>query len=148
MVVRLNGGRNRLGLDGPGSLLEVQRNMSLIDIAIAQIEHLNETYDADIPLVIMNSFETDKRTIEWVESKPGRRKVRILMFTQRRTPALYSNTLEPVPNQFHTAGHGDVFESLYNQRKPSRVLRMCFACASHVLRMCFACASHVCFACG
>ena len=60
VVVKLNGGLGTsMGCKGPKSIIQVRSDLSFLDLTVQQIEHLNKTYDADVPLILMNSFNTD-----------------------------------------------------------------------------------------
>ncbi|KAJ5144672.1 UTP--glucose-1-phosphate uridylyltransferase [Penicillium atrosanguineum] len=84
-VVKLNGGLGTsMGCVGPKSVIEVREGMSFLDLSVRQIEHLNRSFNVNVPFVLMNSFNTDQDT-QSIIKKTG-------------TPP----------------GHGDVFESLYN----------------------------------
>lgn len=41
---------------------QVRNDLTFLDMTVQQIEHLNKTYNADVPLVLMNSFNTDEDT--------------------------------------------------------------------------------------
>ena len=63
VVIKLNGGLGTsMGCRGPKSIIPVRNDLSFLDLTVQQIEHLNRTYDADVPLVLMNSFNTDEDT--------------------------------------------------------------------------------------
>ncbi|KAG8014521.1 UTP--glucose-1-phosphate uridylyltransferase, partial [Nibea albiflora] len=62
-VVKLNGGLGTsMGCKGPKSLISVRNENTFLDLTVQQIEHLNKTFSADVPLVLMNSFNTDEDT--------------------------------------------------------------------------------------
>ena len=63
VVVKLNGGLGTsMGCKGPKSVIVVRNDLTFLDLTVQQIEYLNKTYDADVPLVLMNSFNTDEET--------------------------------------------------------------------------------------
>ncbi|KRX99066.1 UTP--glucose-1-phosphate uridylyltransferase [Trichinella pseudospiralis] len=63
VIVKLNGGLGTsMGCKGPKSLIPVRHDLTFLDLTMQQIEHLNLTHDVDIPLVLMNSFNTDQDT--------------------------------------------------------------------------------------
>ena len=65
IVVKLNGGLGTsMGCSGPKSVIPVRNDLTFLDLTVQQIEYLNKTYDADVPLVLMNSFNTDEETMK------------------------------------------------------------------------------------
>jgi len=63
VVIKLNGGLGTsMGCHGPKSVIPVRSDLTFLDLTVQQIEHLNKTYDANVPLVLMNSFNTDEDT--------------------------------------------------------------------------------------
>merc|ERR1712054_499258 len=120
-VVKLNGGLGTsMGCVGPKSVIEVRDGMSFLDLSVRQIEHLNRTYDVNVPFILMNSFNTNDDTAAIIKKYEGHN-IDILTFNQSRYPRIYKGSLLPVPksndssiNEWYPPGHGDVFESLYN----------------------------------
>jgi len=120
-VLKLNGGLGTsMGCVGPKSVIEVRDGMTFLDMTVRQVEHLNRTYGANVPIVLMNSFNTDEDTAAIIKKYEGHG-VDILTFNQSRYPRIYKDSLLPVPKSFdsplegwYPPGHGDVFESLYN----------------------------------
>ncbi|KAL6950845.1 UTP-glucose-1-phosphate uridylyltransferase [Hanseniaspora vineae] len=120
-VLKLNGGLGTsMGCVGPKSVIEVRDGNSFLDLSVRQIEHLNRKYDSDVPLLLMNSFNTDKDTQHLIKKYSGNR-IRIRSFNQSRFPRVFKDSLLPVPQDFDDAldswyppGHGDLFESLYH----------------------------------
>ncbi|KAG7695495.1 hypothetical protein KL930_003492 [Ogataea haglerorum] len=118
-VLKLNGGLGTsMGCVGPKSVIEVRDGQSFLDLSVRQIEHLNTTYDADVPLLLMNSFNTNDDTQIIVRKYQGHR-IRIRTFNQSRYPRVFKDSLLPVPQSFdddldawYPPGHGDMFESL------------------------------------
>ena len=65
VVIKLNGGLGTsMGCSGPKSVIPVRNDLTFLDLTVQQIEYLNKTYDADVPLVLMNSFNTDEETMK------------------------------------------------------------------------------------
>ncbi|XP_019720072.1 UTP--glucose-1-phosphate uridylyltransferase-like isoform X2 [Hippocampus comes] len=84
-VVKLNGGLGTsMGCKGPKSLISVRNENTFLDLTVKQIEHLNKTYDADVPLVLMNSFNTDQETRKILQ-KYKHHRLRIHTFNQSRS---------------------------------------------------------------
>jgi len=120
-VLKLNGGLGTsMGCVGPKSVIEVRDGMSFLDMSVRQVEHLNRTYGSNVPIILMNSFNTDEDTAAIIKKYEGHN-VDVLTFNQSRYPRIFKDSLLPVPKSFDSAlqdwyppGHGDVFESLYN----------------------------------
>ncbi|KAJ5698147.1 UTP--glucose-1-phosphate uridylyltransferase [Penicillium macrosclerotiorum] len=120
-VVKLNGGLGTsMGCVGPKSVIEVREGMSFLDLSVRQIEHLNRTFNVNVPFVLMNSFNTDQDTQSIIKKYEGHN-VDIITFNQSRYPRIIKDSLLPAPKSFdaplqdwYPPGHGDVFESLYN----------------------------------
>ncbi|ODV93274.1 hypothetical protein PACTADRAFT_51886 [Pachysolen tannophilus NRRL Y-2460] len=118
-VLKLNGGLGTsMGCVGPKSVIEVRDGQSFLDLAVRQIEYLNRTYDADVPLLLMNSFNTDNDTAKVIKKYSGHR-IRVRTFNQSRFPRIFKDSLLPVPQNYNDSldswyppGHGDLFESL------------------------------------
>ncbi|OQE05632.1 hypothetical protein PENVUL_c023G05261 [Penicillium vulpinum] len=120
-VVKLNGGLGTsMGCVGPKSVIEVREGMSFLDLSVRQIEHLNRSFNVNVPFVLMNSFNTDQDTQSIIKKYEGHN-VDIITFNQSRYPRIIKDSLLPAPKSFdsplqdwYPPGHGDVFESLYN----------------------------------
>ena len=93
MVVKLNGGLGTtMGCEGPKSIIKVRDELTFLDITVQQIEYLNKKYDTNVPLVLMNSFNTDKDTKNMIKRYSGQR-VEILTFNQSCFPRINKETL-------------------------------------------------------
>jgi len=121
VVLKLNGGLGTtMGCVGPKSAIEVHSRSSFLDLTVQQIEHLNKTHNSNVPLVLMNSFNTHAMT-QKILRKYQNHKIQIETFNQSRYPRIYKETLLPLPNDidgslndWYPPGHGDVFPSLVN----------------------------------
>ncbi|GAB6025043.1 UTP--glucose-1-phosphate uridylyltransferase [Chamberlinius hualienensis] len=122
VVVKLNGGLGTsMGCKGPKSVIPVRNDLTFLDLTVQQIENLNKTYGANVPLVLMNSFNTDDDTQKIVRKYNGFQ-VKIYTFNQSRYPRINRESLMPIPNSVTTndleawypPGHGDFYESIYN----------------------------------
>ncbi|XP_033985613.1 UTP--glucose-1-phosphate uridylyltransferase-like isoform X1 [Trematomus bernacchii] len=123
-VVKLNGGLGTsMGCTGPKSLISVRNENTFLDLTVQQIEHLNKTFNADVPLVLMNSFNTDEDTKKILQ-KYKHHRVNIHTFNQSRYPRINKESLLPIAKNMSTGGqngeawyppgHGDVYASFSN----------------------------------
>ncbi|XP_056264380.1 UTP--glucose-1-phosphate uridylyltransferase-like isoform X2 [Pseudoliparis swirei] len=123
-VVKLNGGLGTsMGCKGPKSLISVRSESTFLDLTVQQIEHLNKTFNADVPLVLMNSFNTDDDTKKILQ-KYKHHRVKIHTFNQSRYPRIHKESLLPIARSmalggeageaWYPPGHGDVYASLAN----------------------------------
>jgi len=120
-VIKLNGGLGTsMGLTKAKSLIRVKDEYSFLEIIRRQIEALRAKHGVKLPLLFMNSFNTQDDTL----AEPGIREINQDVpgdippdFVQNMIPRLDQKTLLPVgdgndPNDWTPPGHGDVFLSL------------------------------------
>jgi UTP--glucose-1-phosphate uridylyltransferase len=117
-VLKLNGGLGTsMGCVGPKSAITVRDDLTFLDLTVRQIGALNKKYGVDVPLVLMNSFNTHADT-EVILRKYHGVNVRIEKFNQSRFPRVVKETLAPLPKNFacdddwYPPGHGDLYTSL------------------------------------
>uniref|UniRef100_A0A4W3GJK1 UTP--glucose-1-phosphate uridylyltransferase n=1 Tax=Callorhinchus milii TaxID=7868 RepID=A0A4W3GJK1_CALMI len=111
VVVKLNGGLGTsMGCKGPKSLIGVRNENTFLDLTVLQIEHLNKTYDTDVPLVLMNSFNTAEDTKKILQ-KYSNCRVKIHIFNQSRYPRINKESLLPVAT--NASGTGENAEAWY-----------------------------------
>lgn len=131
IVMKLNGGLGTtMGCKGPKSTIVVKEDLSFLQISMEQIKHLQEEYKVKIPLVLMNSFNTDKDTKELLKKSEAIAKkssdpfahVDVFSFNQNQFPRLRiekDGSLSVFPDdfsdqeKFYPPGHGDVYQSFY-----------------------------------
>lgn len=85
-------------------------------------QELNRTHGTNVPLVLMNSFNTHKTTqgiLRKYQRENGSAQIEI--FNQSRYPRIDKETLMPLPTdvngspeEWYPPGHGDVFPALVN----------------------------------
>ncbi|KAI6191976.1 UTP--glucose-1-phosphate uridylyltransferase [Aphelenchoides bicaudatus] len=97
VVVKLNGGLGTsMGCKGPKSVISVRNDLTFLDLTLQQIQFLNRAYNVNVPLVLMNSFNTDEDTKKLLK-KYTNVNVMVHSFCQSRYPR-----------------HGNFYESFYN----------------------------------
>ncbi|KAK9074865.1 hypothetical protein SSX86_003184 [Deinandra increscens subsp. villosa] len=129
VVLKLNGGLGTtMGCTGPKSVIEVRNGLTFLDLIVVQIESLNKKYGCNVPLLLMNSFNTHEDTQKIVEKYSGSN-IQIHTFNQSQYPRLVVDDFLPLPSKGETGkdgwyppGHGDVFPSLMNSGKLEALL--------------------------
>lgn len=112
-VLKLNGGLGTsMGCVGPKSAIEVKDTGNFLDLCVKQIDTLESTYNTEIPFILMNSFNTEKKT-----NRMLRRYKKIRTFSQSVFPRISANSLLPIDPSYgkdsmYPPGHGDIFNSL------------------------------------
>jgi UTP--glucose-1-phosphate uridylyltransferase len=122
VVVKLNGGLGTsMGCKGPKSIIPVRHDLTFLDLTMQQIEHLNRKYNVDVPLVLMNSFNTDEDTKK-ILHKYKNVKVSVHTFNQSRYPRINKETYMPIAQtlqgkdleSWYPPGHGNFYEAFQN----------------------------------
>ncbi|KAK9285431.1 hypothetical protein L1049_024624 [Liquidambar formosana] len=129
VVLKLNGGLGTtMGCTGPKSVIEVRNGLTFLDLIVIQIETLNLKYGCNVPLLLMNSFNTHDDTQKIVE-KYSNSNIEIHTFNQSQYPRVVVDDFMPLPCKGQTGkdgwyppGHGDVFPSLMNSGKLDALL--------------------------
>uniref|UniRef100_A0AAF5PKD3 UTP--glucose-1-phosphate uridylyltransferase n=3 Tax=Wuchereria bancrofti TaxID=6293 RepID=A0AAF5PKD3_WUCBA len=92
-VIKLNGGLGTtMGCDGPKSLIEVRKGLTFLDFAIGHVQHFNKRNNSSVPLVLMNSFNTEKAICEYLAD----RKVNLKTFLQSKCPRIFVENSMPL----------------------------------------------------
>ncbi|CAJ0569899.1 unnamed protein product, partial [Mesorhabditis spiculigera] len=122
VVIKLNGGLGTsMGCKGPKSVIAVRNDLTFLDLTMQQIQQLNRTYNVDVPLVLMNSFNTDDDTQKLLK-KYANVKVSVVSFCQSRYPRINKETLMPIGKDmssndleaWYPPGHGNFYEAFAN----------------------------------
>lgn len=122
VMLKLNGGLGTgMGLSQAKSLLEVRDGKRFLDVILMQVKALRLRYGVQLPLVLMNSFSTDKDTLDVIQADAdfmeGQGSLPV-SFLQHKVPKLLEETLLPVawpdnPEQeWCPPGHGDLYTAL------------------------------------
>jgi UTP--glucose-1-phosphate uridylyltransferase len=114
VVVKLNGGLGTsMGLRRPKSLIEARDGRTFLELILAQAQALRETWDVELPLILLDSFNTREATAEAIAGHDGATSV-----MQHRIPRLRADDHFPVERPQDPAaewcppGHGDVYLAL------------------------------------
>ncbi|GMR32725.1 hypothetical protein PMAYCL1PPCAC_02920, partial [Pristionchus mayeri] len=108
-VIRLNGGLGTtMGCTGPKSFVEVKNGLTFLETALRQHEEFNRRWDAQVPILLMNSFFTHEATKNVVGSRAD-------CFVQSKCPRLDATTLLPIEEgdeSWNPPGHGNIYVAL------------------------------------
>lgn len=122
VVVKLNGGLGTsMGCTGPKSIIPVRNDLTFLDLTVQQIQYLNKTYNAEVPLVLMNSFNTDEETQKVLRKYKGFN-IKIYTFMQSRYPRINRESFLPIATSlddsdfdaWYPPGHGDFYDAFNN----------------------------------
>ncbi|MAR69294.1 MAG: hypothetical protein CMH74_02110, partial [Nitrospina sp.] len=115
VIGKLNGGLGTsMGCAGPKALLKVRGENTFLDLIFRQVKELNAKWSSNIPLLLMNSFYTDKETTEFIHNCD----LSITSFKQNMFPRLHAETLLPLDPEewgelsWYPPGHGDFYSCL------------------------------------
>jgi len=120
VVIKLNGGLGTsMGLSRAKSLLQAKDGLSFLDIIVRQALVYRRKHGARLPVVFMNSFNTETHTLEALRAYGDLPVAGIpLTFLQHRFPKVCQAGLTPAswpadPNlEWNPPGHGDIYTAL------------------------------------
>lgn len=120
VVIKLNGGLGTsMGLSRTKSLLEVRNGLSFLDIISRQILSCRHKQGVRLPVIFMNSFNTETDTLEALASYDDLPVEGIpLSFLQHKFPKVFQDGLVPAtwPTdadlEWNPPGHGDIYTAL------------------------------------
>ena len=126
-VCKLNGGLGTtMGCRGAKSTIVVREKKTFLDLTVDQVSELNKKYQADIPLLLMNSFRTHSETERLIGKYRG--SPEILTFCQNKFPRLLEEDsgfldLDKFGSEvWYPPGHGDLYSCLADQGYLERLL--------------------------
>jgi len=119
-IIKLNGGLGTsMVLSGAKSLLEIEGTLTFLDIIVRQVLSLRERLGIGLPLLFMNSFNTEVETLDALSSYPGLSVENIpLTFLQHKFPKVLQDGLKPATwpadpaLEWNPPGHGDLYAAL------------------------------------
>ncbi|MCP5099658.1 MAG: UTP--glucose-1-phosphate uridylyltransferase [Chloroflexi bacterium] len=123
-VIKLNGGLGTsMGLQQAKSLLPIKQNMSFLDVIA------NQVMNASIPLLLMNSFNTEQDSLAALANYENLAKGNLpLSFVQHKEPKIQQSNLMPVswPQnrelEWCPPGHGDIYTALVTSNVLDKLL--------------------------
>ncbi len=138
VVIKLNGGLGTsMGLDDAKTLLGVRDGKTFLDFIVAQVRHVRETYGVRLPLLLMDSFRTQRSTLAYLRRYPDLAVDGLpLDFLQNAEPKVRVDDLMPVswpanPElEWCPPGHGDLYTALWGSGLLRRLLDAGFRYAS------------------
>jgi UTP--glucose-1-phosphate uridylyltransferase len=115
-MLKLNGGLGTsMGLERAKSLLVARDGLSFLDVIARQNQALRARYGCEVPLLFLNSFNTDDDTRAALERYPDLRGELPLTVMQNKVPKVLRETLAPAewsaePDlEWCPPGHGEVY---------------------------------------
>ena len=129
-VIKLNGGLGTtMGMNGPKSLVQVKGEFTFLDIIIHQLLYLRCQHNVRLPLVLMNSFNTQTATRQALASYTDLLAQDVpLDFMQHQIPKIWKADLSPVTwpadlaKEWCPPGHGDLYLALQTSGLLERLL--------------------------
>lgn len=132
VMLKLNGGLGTsMGLQEPKTLLTVKAGQSFLDFIVQQVLYRRKHQKLGLPLLLMNSFNTEKATREFLQKhypavyKEFDREVNIM---QNQVPKILQDDLFPAEwpanpdNEWAPPGHGDLYTAIYGSGKLKELL--------------------------
>lgn len=123
VIIKLNGGLGTgMGLTGPKSLLKVKEGLTFLDIIARQAIGIGS------PLLLMNSFATDRASLDVLSHYPELQQALPLSFLQHKQPKVSVADLNPAhfPDEpeleWCPPGHGDLYVALATSGMLERLL--------------------------
>lgn len=112
VVLKFNGALGTaMGFNGPKSALKVCGDSTPIDLFLEQIESLNAKYGCNVPLMLLDSFETHDETLKAV-GKHKKSKVDVHSLIQGQKLPLDSSQKPREDDDLYNSDHGSVLLSL------------------------------------
>ncbi|HPY96021.1 MAG TPA: UTP--glucose-1-phosphate uridylyltransferase [Candidatus Cloacimonadota bacterium] len=118
-IIKLNGGLGTsMGLKKAKSLLPVKGELTFLDIIAKQVLFLREKNKSQVPIIFMNSFNTQADTLSALAKYENiGKQVCPLDFIQNKFPKIRKDNFMPLENKDDTLnwnppGHGDIYSCL------------------------------------
>lgn len=117
VVIKLNGGLGTsMGLDKAKSLIPIKDGLSFLKIVANQVKFMRKKYGVEIPLILMNSYNTEADSLEELNKADFKQEI-TTSFLQNKVPRLNQSDLTPITltdkkEEWCPPGHGDIYLSL------------------------------------
>lgn len=117
VVIKLNGGLGTsMGLEKAKSLIPIKDGMSFLKIIASQVKFMRSKYGVEIPLILMNSYNTEADSLEELKNAAFKQDI-TTSFLQNKVPRLNQSDLTPITladkkEEWCPPGHGDIYLSL------------------------------------
>ncbi|MCF8104878.1 MAG: UTP--glucose-1-phosphate uridylyltransferase [Desulfohalobiaceae bacterium] len=119
VVIKLNGGLGTsMGMHFAKTLLEVKVGLTFLDVILMQTGHY-KGQDPPVTLILMNSFNTHKDTLSFLEKKGRSKNQSLILFKQHLYPKIMQDNLLPAncpedrEKEWNPPGHGDLYAALF-----------------------------------
>ena len=116
VIIKLNGGLGTsMGLNKAKSLLPVKKGYTFLDIIANQILVIRKNTRTNLPILFMNSFNTQKDTLDFLKKYPDLSVEDLgLDFVQNKYPKIKREDLSPLENEedkknWNPPGHGEIY---------------------------------------
>lgn len=116
VVLKLNGGLGTtMGCSGPKSLIKVKNDLNFLDIVIHRIISQSSSFNTTIPLILMNSFNTEEQSLRVLADYPQLRTGLPQTFLQHKFPKVLASSFQPYEDpenrhlEWNPPGHGDLY---------------------------------------
>ena len=85
-------------------MISVRNDLTFLDLTMQQIQQLNKAYNVSVPLVLMNSFNTDEDTNKLLK-KYATVQVQVHTFCQSQYLRINKETYMPVIKDLNSNDH-------------------------------------------
>lgn len=127
VIIKLNGGLGTsMGLEGPKSQLKVKNNLNFLEITCHQVSRFREKHGVFVPLIFMNSFNTNEVTESNLKVLKFENQDLPLCFNENKSPKLKKTFDKEIGFDYQPAtypdnpdlewappGHADIYPSIY-----------------------------------
>ncbi|MCU0825639.1 MAG: UTP--glucose-1-phosphate uridylyltransferase [Leptospira sp.] len=101
------------------ALIPIKDGLSFLAVMAKQIEYIRDKYQTDIPLLLMDSYNTQKDSQEELQRNGFKQSLRS-SFLQHKVPRLLKDSLAPVQaknekDEWCPPGHGDIYFTMVEE---------------------------------